>query len=60
MLQKWQWLAGWINWSFNVFPLLQPCLNNFYPKFQVKTDQMRKIWVNNDIQDNLHWACQHI
>jgi len=31
-LQKWQRLAGWMNWSFNVFPLLKPALNRLYLK----------------------------
>jgi len=35
-LCEWQHLAGWINWSFNVFPLLRPCLNNFYTKISGK------------------------
>ncbi|KAF6747916.1 hypothetical protein DFP72DRAFT_584703, partial [Ephemerocybe angulata] len=27
-LKRWQQLAGWMNWAFNVFPLLRPCLAN--------------------------------
>ena len=59
-LRKWQALAGWINWSFNVYPLLRPCLNNFYPKIAGKTQQNQRIWVNNAIRDDLSWAADHI
>lgn len=31
-LKEWQRLAGWINWSLNVFLLLCPSLNNFMPR----------------------------
>ena len=30
--QEWQWLARWMNWSLNVYPLLCPALNCVYPK----------------------------
>ena len=59
-LRKWQALAGWINWSFNVYPLLRPCLNNFYPKIAGKTKQNQRIWVNNAIRDDLSWAADHM
>lgn len=59
-LWKWQCLAGWLNWSFNVFPLLRPCLNNFYPIISGKDKLNAKIWVNNIIRDDLYWATQHI
>jgi hypothetical protein len=35
-LRCWQKLAGWMNWSFNVFPMLRPALNNVYPKIAGK------------------------
>jgi hypothetical protein len=59
-LKKWQALAGWINWSFNVYPLLRPCLNNLYAKISGKTKHNQKIWVNNAVRDNLAWAAEHI
>lgn len=40
-LRDWQRLAGWLNWAFNVFPLLRPCLNNFYPKIVWATEHLR-------------------
>jgi hypothetical protein len=54
ILCEWQHLAGWLNWSFNVFPLLRPCLNNFYPKISGKDHLNAEIWVNNIVYDNLH------
>src|SRR5271168_5413960 len=35
-LREFQQLAGWINWSFNVFPLLKPALSNIYEKMSVR------------------------
>ena len=59
-LCNWQRLAGWLNWSFNIFPLLRPCLNNFYAKILGKGSSNRKIWMNNVICDNLLWAVAHL
>jgi hypothetical protein len=60
MLRAWQRLAGWVNWSFNVFPLLRPCLNNFYPKIAGKDSPNTQIWVNNIIREDLLWAASSI
>ena len=59
-LKHWQQLGGWINWAFNVYPLLRPCLNNFYAKLSGSHDPCRKIWVNNAVRDDLAWAARHI
>jgi len=59
-LRHWQQIAGWVNWAFNVFPLLRPCLNNFYTKLRGSHDLCHKIWVNNVIRDDLAWAARHI
>ena len=59
-LREWQRLAGWVNWSFNVFPLLRPCLNNFYPKIAGKDAPNAQIWVNHSIREDLLWAASHI
>ena len=34
-LHHWQQLAGWLNWSFNVFPMICLSLNNLYLKIAV-------------------------
>jgi hypothetical protein len=31
-LREWHQLAGWMNWAFNIFPLLQLGLSNLYAK----------------------------
>jgi len=59
-LREWQQLAGWINWSFNVFPLLCPCLNTLYTKITGKDAPNIDIWVNNLVRDELMWAANHI
>ena len=60
MLHEWQRLAGWINWSLNVFPLLWPTLNNFYAKIRGKCVPNKYIRINNTIHANLLWAIQHL
>jgi len=59
-LREWQRLAGWINWSFNVFPLLRPALNNFYPKISGKSAPNKYIRINNAIRADLQWAVSHL
>jgi len=59
-LREWQRMAGWLNWSFNVFPLLKPALNNFYPKISGKDSPNSNIWVNNIVREDLQWASNHI
>ncbi|GLB35583.1 hypothetical protein LshimejAT787_0211480 [Lyophyllum shimeji] len=59
--KAWQRLAGWINWSFNVFPLLRPCLNNVYPKITEHADKPHaRIWCNQAIRSDLNWAADHM
>ena len=48
-LKKWQCLAGWLNWSFNVYPHLHPCLNNIHDKIGGKEQGEELIYVNNEI-----------
>jgi hypothetical protein len=59
-LRRWQRLAGWMNWSFNVFPMIRPALNNIYPKIAGKDKPLMKIWVNNDVRADLNWAIDHL
>lgn len=37
-LKEYQHLAGWINWSLNVYPLLHPGLSALYEKMAGKTE----------------------
>jgi hypothetical protein len=57
-LRRWQKLCGWINWVFNVFPLLRPCLNNVYPKMAGKTHRDQNICLNNSIRADFAWAAR--
>jgi len=59
-LKEWQHLAGWMNWSFNVFPLLQPALNNFYAKISGKNAPNRCVQINNAVRADLSWAVSHL
>jgi hypothetical protein len=53
--KEWQQFAGWMNWVLNVYPLLRPALNNVYAKLKGK-DQEARVWVNNGVREDLHWA----
>jgi hypothetical protein len=59
-LRKWQQVAGWMNWGFNVFPLLQPALNRLYPKIAGKDQPLTKIWVNNAVHEDLTGRRTHV
>ena len=59
-LKEWQRLAGWMNWSFNVFPLLRPALNNFYAKISGKSAPNRYVRINNAVRADLSWAVSHL
>ena len=48
-LREFQQIAGWINWSFNVFPLLKPALSNVYAKVSGKSDSYVKIYVSKAV-----------
>ena len=59
-LREFQQLAGWINWSFNVFPLLKPALSNVYAKIGGKKETHAKIFVNKAVVRDLHWFSSHV
>ena len=59
-LKHWERLAGWFNWSLNVFPLLRPALNNIYAKMGGKQNREQRVYINNAIRDDLTWASNHI
>ena len=54
-VKEWQQIAGWMNWVFNVFPLLRPSLNGLYDKLKGKKQEAR-IWANTTIREDLLWA----
>jgi hypothetical protein len=59
-LHEFQVLTGWINWSFNVFPLLRPCLSNVYAKMRGKSKPYAGIYLNNAIKSDLSWFLSHL
>jgi hypothetical protein len=59
-LQQWQEFAGWFNWALNIYPLLRPALNNFYPKMSSKAKGHQNIWVNNVIREDFQWALRKV
>ncbi|KAF8994781.1 hypothetical protein BDQ17DRAFT_1430791 [Cyathus striatus] len=48
-LREFQQLAGWINWSLNVHPLLRPGLAALYQKMAGVDSPNTRIYVNNDV-----------
>jgi hypothetical protein len=59
-LREWQRLAGWCEWSFNVFPLLKPGLSSIYAKISGKQQPRALIYVNNAVERELRWMSDHI
>ena len=59
-LREFQQLAGWINWSFNVFPLLKPALSNVYAKIGGKSESHANIFVSKAVIRDLNWFVEHI
>lgn len=59
-LREFQRLAGWCEWSFNVFPLLKPGLSVLYDKIRGKSNGFAQIHVNNTLIYELHWLADHI
>ena len=59
-LREFQQLAGWINWSFNVFPLLKPALSNIYAKISGKSESHAKLFVSRAVVRDLEWFLFHM
>ena len=59
-MKEFQQLAGWINWSFNVFPLLKPALSNVYAKIGGKSESHAKIFVSKAVVRDLSWFVSHV
>ena len=59
-LCEFQQLAGWINWSFNVFPLLKLALSNVYVKISGKVESHAKIFVSKAVVHDLEWFKSHV
>jgi len=59
-VRRWQHMAGWMNWCFNVYPFLRPALSNVYDKLQSKTNPTGSVWINNAVRNDLLWALEKI
>jgi hypothetical protein len=58
-LKDFQSLAGHVNWSLAVFPLLKPRLSAVYEKMAGKTQAMASICINNAVRNELLWFAKH-
>ncbi|KAJ6611520.1 hypothetical protein B0H10DRAFT_2224036 [Mycena sp. CBHHK59/15] len=59
-LHAFQRLAGWINWSLNVYPLLMPALSHVYNKMEGKGNSDAPIFVNKGVMNDLTWFLRHV
>jgi hypothetical protein len=55
----WQ-MEGYLNWAFNVYPLLRPCLSAMYAKTAGKNKPYAPIWINNQIVREISWFINHV
>jgi hypothetical protein len=58
-LKDFQSIAGHVNWSLAVFPLLKPGLSAVYDKMAKKSKMLAAIRVNNAVRDELLWFAKH-
>ena len=59
-LHKWLWLAGQLNWAFNVYPWLRPALGAVYVKTAGKTQMWGRVKIKKAVQCKLRWFIEHI
>ncbi|KAG2046444.1 hypothetical protein BDR06DRAFT_853071, partial [Suillus hirtellus] len=59
-LHKFQQLAGWCEWSFNIFLLLKLGLSVIYEKILEKDKPLVHLHINNDIIHKLTWMMDHM
>ncbi|KAJ7031754.1 hypothetical protein C8F04DRAFT_959875 [Mycena alexandri] len=53
-------IAGWVNWAFNVYPLLKPALSHLYEKIGGKSNLKALVYVNHGIARDLVWFRGHV
>ncbi|KAJ7029521.1 hypothetical protein C8F04DRAFT_883932, partial [Mycena alexandri] len=56
-LRRFLQIAGWLNWSFNVYPLLKPALSHLYEKISSKSNLSALVYVN--IRKNQNSMIEH-
>jgi hypothetical protein len=59
-LRSFRRLAGWINWSLNVYPLLKPALSHVYEKMEGKTNANAGISLSTGVINDLAWFSRHV
>lgn len=59
-LQEFQRLTGWLNWSFNVYPLFRPALCHTYEKLAGKSGAFTALYINQGIRRELAWFAEHV
>ena len=55
-LMEWQCILSWINWGFNVFPLLRPGLQSLYEKISGKSHAHAPVYLNRRVIRDLTWV----
>jgi hypothetical protein len=58
-LKDFQSIAGHVNWSLAVFPLLKPALSAIYAKMANNTQLMASVRINNAVREELLWFAKH-
>ena len=48
-----------MNWSLNVYPLLQPGLSELYTKIRGKSQPNKGLWISTRLHDELMWFLHH-
>ncbi|KAF8903253.1 hypothetical protein CPB85DRAFT_1438403 [Mucidula mucida] len=59
-LHEFEQLAGWMNWSLNVYPLFKPALCNLYAKMDGKSRTHVTIHLNKPLVQELLWFADHV
>jgi hypothetical protein len=59
-LRRFMEIAGWVNWAFNVYPLLKPALSHLYEKISGKSNLKALVYVNHGIARDLDWFRGHV
>ncbi len=59
-LAEFRSFTGYVNWAFNVFPLLKPALSRLYEKMRDKTNRFAGIYVNSAMARDLAWLARRV
>ncbi len=58
-LAQFRSFMGYLNWAFNVMPLLKPALSHAYAKIAGKTNRHAGIYLNAPVLEGLRWLLLH-